>query len=103
MRDPDAPGGDFIHWGIAHVRASDGALSLPVAAKPAGAVLARNSFGSIGYRGPCPPPGDGPHHYVVTVYALGRPSSLKSGFSADALTALPALAKGTLTGVYARR
>ena len=29
-----------------------------------------NDFGDVGYRGPCPPEGDGPHDYVITVYAL---------------------------------
>jgi phosphatidylethanolamine-binding protein (PEBP) family uncharacterized protein len=29
-----------------------------------------NSYGTIGYGGPCPPPDGQPHHYVFTVYAL---------------------------------
>jgi Raf kinase inhibitor-like YbhB/YbcL family protein len=27
-------------------------------------------FGQPGYGGPCPPPGDKPHRYIFTVYAL---------------------------------
>lgn len=102
MRDPDAPGGNFIHWAIADLHPTSGSLSLAAGAEPAGAVVGRNSFGSLGYRGPCPPSG-APHHYVVTVYALGQPSGLTRGFTADDVTGLPVLGQGTLTGLYARR
>lgn len=102
MRDPDAPGGNFIHWGVAGLEPETGALSLPAGATPSGAVLGRNSFGSLGYRGPCPPSGPA-HHYVITVYALGGSSGLRKGFSADDVGGLPVLGQGTLTGRYARR
>jgi hypothetical protein len=102
MRDPDAPGGNFIHWVIAHLQPASGSMSLSAGATPPGAVLGRNSFGSLGYRGPCPPSGPA-HHYVITVYALGQPSGLRKGFSADDMSALPVLGQGTLTGLYARR
>jgi hypothetical protein len=64
-----------------------GSLALPVAAKPSGAVVGRNDFGSLGYRGPCPPAGPA-HDYRITAYALGQPSGLKQGFSAGEVTAL---------------
>ena len=104
MRDPDAPGGDFIHWAIAHIGpGAGGGVTLPAGRDPSGAVLGRNSFGSLGYRGPCPPAGDPPHHYKVTLSALGKPSRLGTGFSAGAIGKLDVLATGTLTGTYARR
>lgn len=102
MRDPDAPGGNFIHWAVAHLVPSGGALSLPAGGMPVGTVLGRNSFGSLGYRGPCPPSGPA-HHYVITAYALTQPSGLKTGFTGDDVSALPMLGQGTLTGLYARR
>ena len=102
MRDPDAPGGNFIHWAVANLSATHGSLALAAGATPPGAVHGKNSFGSIGYRGPCPPSGP-PHHYVITVYALAHPSELKRGFGAEDVSAVPALAEGTLTGLYARR
>jgi Raf kinase inhibitor-like YbhB/YbcL family protein len=37
---------------------------------PAGSRELRNSFGKKGYGGPQPPPGTGPHPYVVTLHAL---------------------------------
>jgi len=105
MRDPDAPGGNFLHWAIANVEPAPGSgrATLRAGAIPAGTVQGRNSFGTLGYRGPCPPPGSAPHHYHITVYALSRPSMLKTGFSADAVAALPALATATLIGLYGRR
>jgi hypothetical protein len=40
---------------------------------------------------------------VITVFALGQPSGLSKGFSADDVSALPVLGQGTLTGRYARQ
>jgi Raf kinase inhibitor-like YbhB/YbcL family protein len=101
MRDPDAPGGNFIHWDVAHLSPSNRSLTLAAGTAPPGAVLGRNSYGSVGYRGPCPPSGPA-HHYVITVYALGQASGLKRGFSAGEVSGLPVLGQGTLTGRYAR-
>jgi Raf kinase inhibitor-like YbhB/YbcL family protein len=109
LRDHDAPGGDFIHWAMARINprvvASGGAGSATLGAGrvPAGVALGRNSFGSLGYRGPCPPQGDPPHHYDITVFALGRASKLGTGFSAGVFASLDVLALGRLTGTYARR
>ena len=41
-----------------------------------------------GYRGPCPPPGDGPHRYRITVYALDEAPDVTPGTTtADELRA----------------
>jgi Raf kinase inhibitor-like YbhB/YbcL family protein len=102
MRDPDAPGGNFIHWEIAHIEPANSSMSLSVGAAPSGVVLGKNSYGSLGYRGPCPPSGPA-HHYAITVFALGQASGLQRGFSAGDVSALAVLGQGTLTGLYARR
>jgi Raf kinase inhibitor-like YbhB/YbcL family protein len=95
IRDPDAKRGPFVHWAVAGIP--------PTASEiPESAIEGRNSFGSLGYRGPCPPKGDRPHHYVITLDALRTPSGLKTGFSADQLRT-PTSAIATLTGTYARR
>ncbi len=86
MIDHDAPGGDFIHWQLSGV--SPGASGLGAGQPPAVGVAGTNSFGTTGYRGPCPPKGQPPHHYVITVTALGDGRALGSG---------------TLTATYARR
>jgi Raf kinase inhibitor-like YbhB/YbcL family protein len=62
--DPDAPtGSGFWHWVLFNLPAS-------VTELPAGAVQARNDYGSKDFGGAAPPPGDGPHRYVFTVYAV---------------------------------
>jgi Raf kinase inhibitor-like YbhB/YbcL family protein len=70
MRDPDAPGGTFIHWSVSHIPPSTTHIG-GTASSPPDAIAARNSFGVAGYRGPCPPHGDRPHRYVITLTAAG--------------------------------
>ncbi|MEU1403715.1 YbhB/YbcL family Raf kinase inhibitor-like protein [Streptomyces sp. NPDC005728] len=103
LQDPDAPRGTFIHWlawGIdphtTHLAADE---------QPRGATEGRNGFGKTGYGGPCPPRGDRPHRYVLTVYATdGSPDLAPDATPADLLGALSGhtLATGTLTGRYGR-
>jgi Raf kinase inhibitor-like YbhB/YbcL family protein len=38
-----------------------------------------NDFGTSGYRGPCPPPGHGRHHYVFRLLALDTQLELPAG------------------------
>jgi len=70
--DPDAPGGDWVHWVIYDIPPEVFSLDEGI---PGNAVLAngikqgRNDFGSTGYGGPMPPHGK-PHRYLFTLYAL---------------------------------
>lgn len=73
--DPDAPtGSGWWHWVVYNIPASVNALELGASAMPsklpAGAVESVTDFGAPGFGGACPPPGDKPHRYVFTVYAL---------------------------------
>lgn len=72
--DPDAPtGSGWWHWVVSNIPADVRSLKLNASAGkslPAGAVESVTDFGTPGYGGACPPPGDKPHRYVVTVYAL---------------------------------
>jgi Raf kinase inhibitor-like YbhB/YbcL family protein len=74
--DPDAPTGHgWWHWLVfnipVNVKGLEKGAGDPTAAKlPEGSVQSRTDFGKSGYGGPCPPPGDKPHNYIFTVYAL---------------------------------
>ena len=74
--DPDAPtGSGWWHWVVFNIPASATALAKgagdPQAAlTPTGAIQSRTDFGKPGYGGPCPPAGDKPHRYQITLYAL---------------------------------
>jgi phosphatidylethanolamine-binding protein (PEBP) family uncharacterized protein len=85
--DVDAPGGVFVHW-------------LQV-----GRVPGRNTFGKLGYSGPCPPPGDSPHRYVFRVYLLSRLPALRRGFTQAQFRAAirgRVVARGSVVGRYSR-
>ena len=111
MHDPDAPtGSGWWHWVVYNIPATTAAL--PAGAgepkkslMPKGAVQGRTDYGSVGYGGPCPPPGT-PHHYNFRLYALKVPKlEVPEGASA-ALIAFnvraQALAEAQLTGLYGR-
>ncbi len=76
--DPDAPtGSGFWHWVVVNIPAGMTELPLdagnPMSGKmPAGALMTRTELGNSGYLGPCPPPGDHPHRYLFTVFAVGK-------------------------------
>jgi Raf kinase inhibitor-like YbhB/YbcL family protein len=109
--DPDArKGSGWWHWLVYDIPASvtelaQGAGS-PGGKLPAQAAQARTDFGSSGYGGPCPPPGDAPHHYVFTVYALkvGK-LDIPAGSGAAKIGSLieaNKLASATFTAFYGR-
>jgi Raf kinase inhibitor-like YbhB/YbcL family protein len=100
MRDPDAPGGPFIHWALAGIPSSTSGF--PAGGVRGHVVPGRNSSGALGYTGPCPPAGAKAHHYVLTLSALASSSGLRPGFNPDQLQS-QALGIATLIGTYARR
>jgi hypothetical protein len=99
--DPDAPGGRFTHWVAWGLDSQAGGLGEGQAAPAEG----RNDFGSVGYRGPCPPPGHGPHRYVFRLFALGDALELTAGAARPELDSAiggSALAVAELAGTYER-
>src|SRR5437879_11513863 len=113
MYDPDAPtGSGWWHWVVFNI--PPGTTSLPKGAGdvkkklvPKGAIQGRNDFGTAGYGGPCPPAGDKPHHYLITVFAVDvdkLPHAKNDAASARVSSDLRShtLAKATLTGLYGR-
>jgi Raf kinase inhibitor-like YbhB/YbcL family protein len=73
-RDAPSPSG-WWHWTVFNIPPTVHALPENAAASrlPAGAAQGRTDFGTLGYAGPCPPMGDPPHRYVVTIYAVRVP------------------------------
>jgi Raf kinase inhibitor-like YbhB/YbcL family protein len=82
VHDPDAPLVDgFTHW-VAYGIPGD-STGLPEGASDVTA--GTNSFGNVGYDGPAPPPGHGPHHYYFWIYALDSDLDLEPGLGRRAL------------------
>lgn len=110
--DPDARGGaGWWHWLVIDIPATTHDLAEDAGAAggahlPAGAVQIRTDFGTAAYGGPCPPPGDAPHHYVFTIYALKTARlDLPDGASAaaaDAAIRANAIGKAQFTARYGR-
>jgi Raf kinase inhibitor-like YbhB/YbcL family protein len=104
--DPDAPVGTWIHWVLYNIPADASSLPEAVPADPAlqsGAINGKNSWGRLGYGGPCPP--GGTHRYFFTLYALDSQLSLESGATeAQLQQAMEGhiLAEGQLMGRYQR-
>jgi hypothetical protein len=87
VEDPDA--GRFVHWIV---------LAIPPATRGFAA-------GSSGWKPPCPPKGDSPHHYVFALYATDAPLGLSKDASIDDVTKAAgehAIARGELTGTFGR-
>lgn len=71
VRDPDAPGGGFVHWVVYGIPANTAGLpqaAQPTGGLPNGAVEGTNSKGGKGWTAPCPP--SGVHHYHFELFAL---------------------------------
>ena len=108
LEDPDAPGGVFTHWVLFDLPAGGRELPEKVSQQgtlPSGARQGRNSFGKVGYGGPCPPPGPA-HRYYFRLYALDRKIDLAAGTGrADLDKAMRGhiLAQAEYMGRYKRR
>jgi Raf kinase inhibitor-like YbhB/YbcL family protein len=63
---------NWVHWAVINIPGT--VVSLPEGASrkhlPSGSKELYNSFGDLGYGGPGPPKGSGPHKYEITIFAL---------------------------------
>ena len=105
--DTDADAGSgFVHWVAYGIDPGRSALPSGFGSAPGRYVAGKNDAGTNRYVGPCPPPGDSPHHYTFSVYALTiAPSVLPAGLTRAALLHAIAgkqLATATLAGTFAR-
>ena len=106
MDDPDAPGGTWVHWVLYNIPAETRSLKENIstdAQLPDGSLHGTNSFGRLGYGGPCPP--SGTHRYFFKIYALDTTLNLDEGSDkAQVLAAAEGhvLAEAELMGTYSR-
>lgn len=99
LRDPDAPGGVFIHWIMWNIDPKTEHIKTGYA--PEGAAFGKTTDGKIKYVGPCPP--SGTHRYVFTLYALDTKLYLNEGDTIEQLNAAMAghvIAQSKLMGKF---
>jgi Raf kinase inhibitor-like YbhB/YbcL family protein len=112
MFDPDAPTTiGFSHWIVYDIPArytslEEGAGSSARHPHLHGGLSGRNDYGERKYDGPCPPAGDPPHHYHLTVYAMDCPTlGVPEGISYARFKLVARahiLAEGEIVGLYSR-
>ncbi|WPU64141.1 YbhB/YbcL family Raf kinase inhibitor-like protein [Peredibacter starrii] len=108
--DPDAPtGSGWWHWTVVNIPATvtkieEGASNNKKL--PEGSIEGRTDYGKPGFGGACPPPGDKPHRYIFTVYALKTDKLDVNAESSGALVGFNlnanSLGKATFTVKYGR-
>ena len=84
LEDPDAPGGVFHHWVLYDINPALGKLPKALPKTPSINGIGKqgmNSFGRIGYDGPCPPPGK-EHRYYLHLFALDLVLAINTGMKA---------------------
>lgn len=72
MVDPHPVARNWVHWLVINIPTKETELVEGASGKkmPPNSRELYNSYGELGYGGPQPPKGSGPHPYVITVYAL---------------------------------
>lgn len=102
--DPHAPGPEpFVHWILYGIPPDVHELTEGL---ENGFLRGRNSFGTLGYRGPAPPRGKGAHRYRFELFALSIPLRLGEGAEREKLLRAlrgRVLAKAEVVGTYERR
>jgi hypothetical protein len=67
--DPDAPAWTWNHWLLWDIPATVHTLPQGIKSGEEGE-SGTNDFGKLGYGGPCPPRGHGPHRYFFRLFAV---------------------------------
>ncbi|AIS31442.1 MULTISPECIES: YbhB/YbcL family Raf kinase inhibitor-like protein [Methanobacterium] len=107
LDDPDAPGGTWVHWVIFNLPPQTDSLPEMIMQREElenGALQGTNSWGTIGYRGPCP--SRGTHRYFFKIYALDTKLDLPAGITKQELLKVMEghlVDEGQLKGTYTRK
>ena len=99
--DPDAPAGTWVHWVVWNIPPDTTKIAKGT---ESGGIGGKNSWGRIGYGGPCPP--SGTHRYFFKLYALDINLGLKEGSSKQDLEKAMQghiIEKAELIGHYKRK
>jgi Raf kinase inhibitor-like YbhB/YbcL family protein len=106
--DLDASNGPFTHWVVYHIPTSIHHLPAgipPQESLPNGIRQGINSYGKLGYSGPCPPLRDQAHRYIFRLYALKEHPNLPARPNSEQLiTAIANLTidRTEISGFYQR-
>ena len=99
--DPDARG--FVHWVAFDIPSAIGGLAEGASTSDSSLRQGTNSFGKVGWGGPCPP--SGTHHYRFRLFAVREPLGLAGSPTAEKVLAAAegkTVAEATLTGLFHR-
>lgn len=95
--DPDAPGGDFVHWVAINIPET----TITLASDEVAGEELTNSSGKIAYVAPCPP--SGKHRYIFTLYVLDADRLAASSYESFLEAAKPHIIdKAVLTGFFGK-
>lgn len=98
-------GAGVTHWVAYNIPATTTELAEGDGTKGVGFTGGAGTRNNPNYIGPCPPQGDGPHNYLITVMATALEPNLAAGLTRDQFLAAAKgklLASATIAGLYAR-
>lgn len=98
-------GAGVSHWVAYNIDPGRGELKEGEATAGAGFTGGRGTRGNANYLGPCPPQGDGHHHYLITVMAMDLEPGLAAGLTREQFLEAARghlLASATIGGLFAR-
>lgn len=102
LDDPDSPSGNWLHWILVNIEPSINSIQEGVI--PAGVKQGINSFGNLGYGGPCP--SSGTHRYFFRLYALDKKLETHPPFGREEIEQMMSghiIAQAELMGQYGRQ
>jgi Raf kinase inhibitor-like YbhB/YbcL family protein len=98
-------GAGVSHWVAYNIAPTTTALKEGDATAGIGFTGGSGTRANANYVGPCPPQGDGPHHYLITVMATDLEPGLAPGLTREAFLAAAKghlLSSATIGGLFAR-
>jgi len=99
-------GAGVSHWVAYNIAPDSPGLGEGDATAGKGFTGGAGTRGNANYMGPCPPEGNGPHHYVITLIALDLAPTLPKGLTREAFLDTVQghmLASATIGGLFARK